>query len=196
MEFYSFTAEYVRKLKEGDAEASRHFTTYFSDLMLIKLRSQFRALDDINEVRQATFAKVIEIVQADGVCQPERFGAFVCGVCDNMVKEHRRRTGRTEQMPENCPEPPDRRVDIERELVSDATKKWVRKVLMELLSRRDRELITAIFLEEKDKDEVCRQYGVPREYLRVLLHRAVRRLQKQLAGERGETKWIAGSQRV
>jgi RNA polymerase sigma-70 factor (ECF subfamily) len=27
-------------------------------------------------------------------------------------------------------------------------------------------------LEEKDKDEVCRQFGVDRDYLRVLLHRA------------------------
>jgi len=27
-------------------------------------------------------------------------------------------------------------------------------------------------LEERDKDEVCRDYGVDREYLRVLLHRA------------------------
>jgi RNA polymerase sigma-70 factor, ECF subfamily len=29
-----------------------------------------------------------------------------------------------------------------------------------------------VFLEERDKDEVCRDYGVDREYLRVLLHRA------------------------
>jgi RNA polymerase sigma-70 factor (ECF subfamily) len=29
-----------------------------------------------------------------------------------------------------------------------------------------------IFLEEKDKDEVCRDFGVDRDYLRVLLHRA------------------------
>jgi RNA polymerase sigma-70 factor (ECF subfamily) len=27
-------------------------------------------------------------------------------------------------------------------------------------------------MEEKDKDDVCREMGVNREYLRVLLHRA------------------------
>ncbi len=37
---------------------------------------------------------------------------------------------------------------------------------------RDRELLRAIFLQEKEKDEVCAQFGVDREYLRVLLHRA------------------------
>jgi hypothetical protein len=33
-----------------------------------------------------------------------------------------------------------------------------------------------IFFEERDKGEVCEAYGVDREYLRVLLHRAVGRV--------------------
>ena len=32
--------------------------------------------------------------------------------------------------------------------------------------------LKAIFFEEKEKDEVCREFGVDRGYLRVLLHRA------------------------
>jgi RNA polymerase sigma-70 factor (ECF subfamily) len=33
-------------------------------------------------------------------------------------------------------------------------------------------LLREIFLDERDKDEVCRDFGVDRDYLRVLLHRA------------------------
>jgi RNA polymerase sigma-70 factor (ECF subfamily) len=40
------------------------------------------------------------------------------------------------------------------------------------MKERDRDLLRAIFLEEKDKNEICREFGVDREYLRVLLHRA------------------------
>jgi RNA polymerase sigma-70 factor (ECF subfamily) len=40
------------------------------------------------------------------------------------------------------------------------------------MPRRDRDLLRAIFFEEKDKDSVCREMGVDREYLRVLVHRA------------------------
>jgi RNA polymerase sigma-70 factor (ECF subfamily) len=29
-----------------------------------------------------------------------------------------------------------------------------------------------MFLDELDKDQVCREFGVDRDYLRVLLHRA------------------------
>ncbi len=47
----------------------------------------------------------------------------------------------------------------------------VRHILDEL-QEKDRRIIKEVFLEERDKDEVCRDLGVDREYLRVLLHRA------------------------
>jgi RNA polymerase sigma-70 factor (ECF subfamily) len=40
------------------------------------------------------------------------------------------------------------------------------------LDKKDRDLLTAIFLDERDKDEVCREFGVDRDYLRVLVYRA------------------------
>jgi RNA polymerase sigma-70 factor (ECF subfamily) len=43
---------------------------------------------------------------------------------------------------------------------------------LEQLPVKDRQLLRAIFLEEKEKDQVCREFGVDRDYLRVLLHRA------------------------
>ena len=61
------------------------------------------------------------------------------------------------------------------EVATDTNKKtigrWVREIL-EKLSERDRRLLREVFLEERDKDDVCRDFGVDREYLRVLLHRA------------------------
>jgi len=47
----------------------------------------------------------------------------------------------------------------------------VREILLDL-SVRDRGLLKAVFLDERDRDEVCVEFGVDREYLRVLLHRA------------------------
>ena len=44
--------------------------------------------------------------------------------------------------------------------------------ILDQLAERDRRLLRDVFLEERDKDEVCRDFGVDREYLRVLLHRA------------------------
>jgi DNA replication initiation complex subunit (GINS family) len=47
----------------------------------------------------------------------------------------------------------------------------VRQTLDEL-PKRDRRILKALFLEERDKDEVCRDFGIDRNYLRVMIHRA------------------------
>ena len=61
--------------------------------------------------------------------------------------------------------------DLVGALAAKESEKKVREILKKL-SERDRRLLRDIFLEERDKDEVCRDFGVDREYLRVLLHRA------------------------
>jgi RNA polymerase sigma-70 factor (ECF subfamily) len=50
-------------------------------------------------------------------------------------------------------------------------KKKVGEILLGLPSR-DRQLLKAVFLDERDRDEVCSEFGIDRAYLRVLLHRA------------------------
>ena len=49
------------------------------------------------------------------------------------------------------------------------------------MHQRARDLLAAIFLEEKEKDEVCQEFGVNREYLRVLLHRAKTRFRAEFS---------------
>jgi RNA polymerase sigma-70 factor (ECF subfamily) len=51
------------------------------------------------------------------------------------------------------------------------TERVVRQTLGELPDR-DRRLLQLVLLEERDKDEVCTELGVTRDYLRVLVHRA------------------------
>jgi RNA polymerase sigma-70 factor (ECF subfamily) len=56
-------------------------------------------------------------------------------------------------------------------VISDDTRKLVRHILKGL-NERDRNVLQAVFLDERDKDEICMELGVDRDYLRVLLHRA------------------------
>jgi RNA polymerase sigma-70 factor, ECF subfamily len=51
------------------------------------------------------------------------------------------------------------------------TERVVRQILSQL-TERDRQLLQSVLLEERDKDEICAEFGISREYLRVLLHRA------------------------
>jgi RNA polymerase sigma-70 factor (ECF subfamily) len=49
----------------------------------------------------------------------------------------------------------------------------VRGILSDLPAR-DGQLLRSVLLEQRDKNEVCAELGLSREYLRVLVHRAKR----------------------
>ena len=66
---------------------------------------------------------------------------------------------------------PDKLLDLEGALVTKQSCERVRQILKGM-PKRDRELLNAIFFQEKDKESVCREFKVDRDYLRVLLHRA------------------------
>ena len=139
------------------------------------LRARYLSPERVDDVRQETLVRVIATLRREGgIRQPERFGAFVNSVCKNVLREHTRDWYRTQPIQSDHLEPPDKVVDLERALISRETKDKVREILSEMRAR-DRDLLRAIFLEEKEKDEICREFGVDREYLRVLLHRAKER---------------------
>jgi RNA polymerase sigma-70 factor (ECF subfamily) len=175
----SFNQEYLQRLRDGDPETQRHFTRYFGELLNIKLRNRVRSPHLIEEVRQETFLRVLLIVRRDGIAHPDRLGAFVNSVCNNVVLEVFRNETRSLPMPESVPEVMDEAPNPEAAAFSIEQKSQIRRIL-EALPAKDRDLLRQIFLEERDKDEVCKTFQVDREYLRVLLHRAKARFRAAL----------------
>ena len=55
------------------------------------------------------------------------------------------------------------------------------------LPPKDKDLIRWLFFEERDKDDVCRELNVDRDYLRVLLHRAKQRFRERFASGEQQT---------
>jgi len=96
----------------------------------------------------------------------------VNSVCNNVLLEHYRASSRENAIEdEESANVPDPSLDIVAILSHKEMEQKVRQVLDEL-SERDRRLLREVFLEERNKDAVCRDFGVDRDYLRVLLHRA------------------------
>lgn len=172
VEFFNFDETYFRRLQDRDPLTEDHFVSYFSDLLYLKLRSRLRSPQAIEDIRQETFVRVLAAVRSEsGVRSPERLGAFVNSVCNNVLLEFYRSRSRMDQTPDSPPEPHDRTIDLDGLLVTKQTCDQVRHVL-EQLPERDRRLLRALFLEEKEKDQICSEFRVDRDYLRVLLHRA------------------------
>ena len=187
MELFVFDKAYVDRLRDGDSQTEGHFYAYFERILGIMLRARMLPPERIDDVRQETYSRVIAILRRDGgVKQPERFGAFVNSVCKNVLHENTRDSYRSQPLLDGHLETPDKIVDLERALITQETKEQVREILGEM-SQRDRDLLRAVFLEEGEKDEICRRFGVDRDYLRVRLHRAKERFkevyEKELAGK-------------
>jgi RNA polymerase sigma-70 factor, ECF subfamily len=172
LQFQPFDAAYVSRLRAGDYRTQEHFCAYFTAIIRIKLSSRVRLPQIIEDVRQETFARFFKALHANEIQYPERLGSYVLGMCRNILNEQYRADGRTTPIDgedeQSFPAPGMNLVDS---LLAKENEEMVRKIL-ETLSDRDRKLLRAVFLEERDKDEVCREFGVDREYLRVLLHRA------------------------
>lgn len=179
---HEFDRDYLDRLKSGDRETEEHFTRYFRELLLIKLRSRLRSPAAVEDAIQETFLRVLRAVrQPGGIQSPGGFGSFVNSVCNNVLFELYRSHSRVAPLGDDTgAQIVDPRRGSEESVVLDEERALVRKVL-ETLPAKERQLLDWLFFEERDKDEICRTLGIDRNYLRVLLHRAKQRFKTEFA---------------
>jgi len=172
LQLFEFDDPYLKRLRDGDPSTESHFVVYFSQLLQLKLRARFLAPDVVDDLRQETFTRVLRSIRADGgIREASRLGAYVNSVCNNVLLEYYRAGHKNVPLESEHFEMPDKVINVEKQAITEETRSSVRKVL-EQLPGRDRAILRAIFLEEQPKDEVCGHFGVTRDYLRVLIHRA------------------------
>lgn len=181
MEFQAFDAVYLDKLRRGDQTTEQHFVTYFSELISLKLRSRLHSPQAIQDVTQETFTRVFKLVRSEGgIRQGERLGPLVNSVCNNVLFEQYRAEKRAEPLEQTAAASVvDQRSDALSEVISHETRDTVHRVLG-MLGDRDRRVLHLLFVEERDKDEICSELGVDRQYMRVLLHRAKQAFREQM----------------
>lgn len=168
----------------------------FSDEELEKLRPKVRFkvcydvgffCPDVDDIVQEALMRFMVAAREDKIHNPAAVGAFLNGICRNVVSEYRRRNFRDEPMPEVVPEPPGRSIP-ESDLfeLREAIQQGIGQ-----LSERDRQVLRSFYLEEKSKDEILRQTGMTDENFRVVLCRAKERFRGiylELTQHRGESR--------
>ncbi len=186
LQFQSFDESYLSRLRSGDFRTQENFSAYFSALIKIKLGSRLKSPEAIEDVRQETFARFFVALRDGKILHPDRLGPFVNSICNNVLLEHYRSSARNTSLDDEEEKNfPASNVDLLGALSAKEREKKVREIL-EKLSERDRRLLREVFLEERDKDAVCRDFGVDREYLRVLLHRAKQAFKSSYLKHAGE----------
>jgi len=180
-----FDQAYIERLIAEDPTTERHFSQYFGELIALKLRSRLRSPALVEDTRQETFARVLATLkQKGGLDAAENLGGFVNAVCNHVLFEMYRSASRTSQLPEDY-DTADRTSNAEAAIVAGEQRTRVRRALA-ALPQRERDLLTWLFFEGRDKDAICRDLHVDRNHLRVMLHRAKARFRETLA--RGDTE--------
>ena len=177
---HEFDRRYLDRLASGDPETESHFTRYFRELLVIKLRARLRSSALVEDAIQETFLRVLRAVrQPGGIQSPGGFGSFVNSVCNNVLFELYRAHSRVESLGEDTgAQIRDTHASAEESVAVDEERAVVRKVLA-TLPPKEKQLLEWLFFEERDKDEICQTLGVDRNYLRVLLHRAKQRFKTE-----------------
>jgi len=179
VDLYNFDAAYLSRLRACHPETHAHFGIYFTRLLTSKLRASGISGSAVDDIRQETLLRVLKSVQAETVEEPEKFGPFVFSVCNNVTKEWRRGERANWNIDDEEFEFPDPAAGPDEAIRTEEMRKTVAWVL-EQVSKKERRVLIAVFLDERDKDDICSEFNVSREYLRVLLHRAILSARKKL----------------
>jgi RNA polymerase sigma-70 factor (ECF subfamily) len=179
MDLFAFDDDYVRRLRDGDPETVEHYVDYFKVLLTVKLRRRGLQSDDIRDIIQTTHLKVfVQLKSDEGIRDGHAFGAWVHTTCTHMAQEFERKRHETVELDVEFPSKAEGAL---RDLITKETRLRVRRVLQSLAEndKRDAAILSALFLEELDKDEICTRYTVDRDYLRVLLFRALKKFREK-----------------
>jgi RNA polymerase sigma-70 factor, ECF subfamily len=123
---------------------------------------------DVDDIVQEAMSRFLVATQQDKVRKPEAAGAFLAGICRNVISEYRRRNRREDPMPDVVPEPQGKSIPESdlfefRDAIAQA---------MAQLPERDRGVLRAFYLEEKTKEDIMAQTGMTDQNFRVVLFRA------------------------
>jgi len=87
MATFNFDAKYLERLRNGDDDTTNHFVRYCSELITKRLRSPNHSPSLIDDVKQETLLRLWSAIHEGKVRETQDFGAFVSGVCQNVLRE-------------------------------------------------------------------------------------------------------------
>jgi RNA polymerase sigma-70 factor (ECF subfamily) len=181
-------ADLARRIAAGDAAAEAELVQRYSRGILYLLRRLGAPPELADDLHQETFRIVIERLRRSGLDDPAGLAAFLRGTARNLVTADRRKTAR-------------RRTDADGEglervvhpspsqlssVLLDEEAEIVRRLIGELPTDRDRQLLLRFYVAEEEKENICTDLGLDSLHFNRVLFRARQRFKELL--ERFESR--------
>jgi len=182
--------ELSRRIREGDASAESELIRQFEPGLRVLLRRRTGGdIGLLQDLVQETLLIVIQRLRGDGIDDPGKLAAFAAQTARNLAIASLRKAER--QKTDVDSEATERNADSSRGVVTLAedmeSALAVRALLRELPQPRDRLMLRRFYLEDHDKEIICREMQLSEAAFNQALSRARRRF-RQILEERGFTR--------
>lgn len=172
----------VRRIAAGDSAAEGALVERYSRGVLYLLRRLGAAPELAEDLHQETFRIVLERLRQKGLDDPAGLAGFLRGTARNLVIAERRKTAR--RRTDADPEILDRAVHPEPGQLSSVLLEEeagiVRRLIGELSTDRDRQLLLRFYVAEEEKESICADLGLDSLHFNRVLFRARHRFKELL----------------
>ena len=180
-------AELSRRIRAGDIDAENQLVRRVRPgirMLLLRILNGDQALAD--DIAQETLLILLKRLRGAGLEDPGNLASFAAQTARRLTvgiqrKQFRRRTDSDNEAIDRV-ESPAR--SLETQASDEAAARAVRKMLSELNSDRDRLLLKRFYLDEIDKQTLCRDFEVNEAALNQALSRARARF-RDILGQHG-----------
>ena len=151
--------------------------TRYGRAVRVVLRQLLRGRAEAEDFFQETFRLALEKVRRGDLRDPATLPRFVVSVARNLVIDHFRieTRRRTEPDSEKIARVSDTAPDQLGRLLVEEKASLVRRVIDELGTDRDRQVLYRFYIAEEEKGEICRDLGLDSLHFNRVLHRARQR---------------------
>lgn len=171
--------DFVSRIASGDRAAEAEFVRKYERGVRVLVRRHCRPNDPVvDDLTQDVLTRLIERLRAGGVRDPSALPAYVrATVVHTTSAEYRRR--RVTEPTSALDELPSLESPSER-IASGQVSELLAALLTHLPVPRDREILVRFYLEEQDKDTVCRALSIDTAHFHRVVFRARERFRALL----------------
>jgi RNA polymerase sigma-70 factor (ECF subfamily) len=170
----------VRRIGDGDGSAEAELADRYGPGLSYLLRRLTADPALAEDLRQETLRLALEKARAGAIREPERLAGFLRATARNLaIAEFRRGRSRYEESGSQAgADRPDTGFDPLSRLLRDEEATLVRRLLAELRSDRDRQVLYRYYVAEEEKEAICRALGLGAVHFNLVLFRARERLRR------------------
>src|SRR3954468_4953920 len=175
-------SDLVRRIEAGDATAEGELVQRYSRGLLYLLRRLGAPPELAQDLHQETLRIALERLRQRGLDEPAGLAAFLRGTARNLVIAERRKTARrrTDADDEELAQAVHPAPSALSGVLQDEEAETVRRLIRELPTDRDRQLLLRFYVAEEEKGTICSDLGLDSLHFNRVLFRARQRFKEIL----------------